>query len=337
MSIFKKWITSITTIICFGLSLNAQQVSPYQTGAYTAAFTNVRDMAQPPPGLFALWYNYYGTTDTYFDRNGDENSTLPLDLLDPSLPAIDLDSNIGSFITVPAIYWASPETMLGGARFMVGVTPSYMSVSTDITGRLTTAQGDTSISSNSQFSGFGDLSFSPAGLYWGFKKFDISVIYGITAPTGRYETEADDNIGLGFWTHQPQVFGFYYPVEDKSTALMLGLTYELNGDVKGEDFNPGNRFSLEWGLSQFFTDELELAVQGGHNWQATDDRGSEVDWNASVHDRKSTLGFMASYWLTDQFNINAKYNMDFGLRQRFKVNAFMLNIVFVTNTLTGNK
>jgi hypothetical protein len=316
--------------------MNAQQVSPFQTGAYLPAFANVRDLAQPPPGLFVLWYNYYGYTNKYFDRNGDENTTIPAGLLDPSLPAIDLDISIKSFVTVPAIYWASSKTFLGGARFMLGITPSYMWVNTSITATIDLAPGDTSITQNDKLNGFGDLAFSPIGLYWGFSKADISLIYGITAPTGRYETGADDNIGLGFWTHQPQIFAYYYPIEDKSTAIMAGLTYELNGKIKGEDFNPGNRFTLEWGLSQYLSEKLELAVQGGHNWQVTDDKGDDVFWDASVHDRKSTIGFMASYWFTEQFNINFKYNFDFGLRQRFKTNAFMLNFVYIPNVLTGN-
>ncbi len=329
------YILSAILLLLFLSKTEAQQVSPFQTGAYLPAFANVRDMSQPPPGFFVLLYNYYGYTDRYFDRNGDETSTLPLGLLDPGLPTIDLDVSIKSFVTVPAFYWASSKTFLGGARFMVGITPSYMWVTADVTAKVDLAPGDTSVTDNSKLSGFGDLSFSPIGLYWGFKKMDVSLIYGLVAPTGRYETGADDNIGLGFWTNQPQVFAYYYPVEDKSTALMLGLTYEFTGKVKGEDFNPGNRFTLEWGISQYLSEKLELAIQGGHNYQVSDDTGDDVFWNATLHDRKSTLGFMASYWIVDQFNINFKYCFDFGMRQRFKTNAFMLNFTYIPGVLDG--
>lgn len=328
----------VCLVILFSIqSTKAQQVYPYQTGAYLPAFANVRDMSQSPPGLFVLWYNYYGYTDRYFDKDGNETNTIPNGFIDPSIPAIDLDINVKSFVTVPALYWAAEKKILGGARYMVGITPSYMWVDIKTTMTIDLGVSDTTVIDNSELNGFGDLAFSPGGLFWGFKHLDISLIYGLTAPTGRYEAGADDNIGLGFWTNQVQGFGYYYPVEDKSTALMLGLTYEFTGKVKGEDFNPGNRFTLEWGFSQYLSDKLELAMQGGHNFQVTDDEGSDVFWDASNHDKKSTVGFMVNYWLTEQFGLNAKYNFDFGSHQRFKANAFMLNLVYIPNILDENK
>ena len=46
---------------------------------------------------------------------------------------------------------------------------------------------------------------------------------------------------------------------------------------------------------------------------------------------------MANYWLTERFGINAKYSFDFGLKQRFKTNAFMLNLTYIPNVLDGKK
>ena len=70
-------------------------------------------------------------------------------------------------------------------------------------------------------------------------------MYSFYAPTGRYETGADDNIGLGFWTHQFQGFGYYFPIEHQATAIMAGLTYEVNGQIEDVDVTPGSRFSLD--------------------------------------------------------------------------------------------
>ena len=91
-------------------------------------------------------------------------------------------------------------------------------------------------------------------------------------------------------------FGYYYPNVDQSTALMLGLTYEINTKMKGEDFNPGNRFSLEYGISQYLSDRFEFRIMGGHNWQVSDDKGEDIFWDPSYHDRKSTLAFSPAYW-----------------------------------------
>jgi hypothetical protein len=117
---------------------------------------------------------------------------------------------------------------------------------------------------------------------------------------------------------------------------MLGFTYELNGKIKGEDFNPGNRLSLEWGISQYFTERFEVGLMGGHNWQVTDDSGDDVIVDPSWHDRKSTITLNIGYWAwKDRLQLTAKYGYDFGMRQRFKTNYFMLNITFATNALTG--
>jgi hypothetical protein len=119
---------------------------------------------------------------------------------------------------------------------------------------------------------------------------------------------------------------------------MLGFTAEFNGKVSGEDFNPGNRFSLEYGISQYVSNRLELGIMGGSNWQITDDKGEDVYWDPTLRDRKSTLAFTGGYWAwQERLQIALKYGFDFGARQRFKTNMIMLNITFATNALTGRK
>lgn len=342
-----KKLTLLKTLFCTTIILTmmvqnvqAQQVSPLQTGHYSPAFSNVRDMARGAPGLAIVWYNQYMYANQYADKDGNLYSTIPLDQLIPELPPIDLSADVSSFATVPAIFYGVPKPVLGGAQWMIGVVPSYMWADASL---LTEQRGgiiDTTLnqSGTAKLSGFGDLYVAPLGLTWSWDHIDLTFYYGFTAPTGRYEQGADDNIGLGFWTHQPQLFTYYYPFVDQSTAVMLGLTYELNTQIKGEDFNPGNRFSLDWGISQYVSDRLELGVMGGHNWQVDDDQGGDVYWDSNVKDRKSTLAFTAGYWAwSERLQIVFKYGFDFGAVQRFKSNMFMLNVVFATNVLTGSK
>ncbi|NOX84848.1 MAG: hypothetical protein GXO86_02610 [Chlorobi bacterium] len=119
---------------------------------------------------------------------------------------------------------------------------------------------------------------------------------------------------------------------------MLGLTYETNSHIKGSDVKPGDRLTFEWGISQYFTDRFEIGIQGGNNWQISDDRGSEVWWDPSVHDRKSTLAFSANYWVVaEKLYLALKYAFDFGIRQRFKTNMMMLNVIYTPGILDGKK
>ncbi len=319
---------------------NAQQVSPLQTGHYSPAFSNIRDMAKGGPGIAIVWYNQYSFTNKYADKDGNIYSEIPLDELLPILPEVNLSVDLGSFATVPAIFYGVPFPVLGGAQWMIGVVPSYMWADASFVTEQRGGPIDSvyNQSGSARLSGFGDLYVAPLGLTWGWDHFDLTFYYGFTAPTGRYETGADDNIGLGFWTHQPQLFTYYYPSVDQATAFMLGLTYEINTKIKGEDFNPGNRFSLEWGISQYLTERLELGIMGGHNWQVSDDKGGDLYWDPRYRDRKSTLAFSAGYWAwAGRLQLNLKYSFDYAMRQRFKNNVFMLNITFVTNALTGSK
>lgn len=316
-------------------SVGAQVVSPVQGGAYVPALINIRDQATPPPGLFFVWYNWFGGSDTFVDRNQDAVRRLNLSTINPALPDVDVDIDVSVYAAVPALFFSSPFTLLGGARYLATVSTSW--VDSDVTLTLgvdgSPAGG---VSQSAGVSGWGDLFVAPIGLSWQKPSFDVTTTYGFYAPTGRYETGGDDNIGLGHWTHQFQGFGYYYPVESRATAMMFSLTWELPGQIEESEVTPGNRLSVEWGLSQYLATWFELGVQGGHNWQVTDDSGAGVLWDPSVHDKKSTLMFSAGFWPWEsRLYVAARYGFDFGARQRFDTGAFMINLVFATDLLTG--
>ncbi|MCW8824604.1 MAG: transporter [Ignavibacteriaceae bacterium] len=326
-------------LLIFNSTGFSQLASPLQGGHYSPNVKNIRDMANPPSGLFVMWYNSFFSGNTYYDRNGEEFNQIRLDQINPILPPIDVKLNVGGFTSVPAVFWASNFKILGGANYMAGISPGYLSVDASA---LTERRGiviDTTYTKieGGTVSGFTDLFIAPVGFSWGLEKFDFTFLYGVYAPTGKYETGASDNTGTGFWTHQFQGYGYFYPIENKATAVMVGLTYELNSKIKDVEVTPGNRFTLEWGISQFLSDRFEIGVHGGHNWQISDDSGADVYWDPAIHDKKNTIAFNASVWpLEERLMFNLKYAFDFGMVQRFKNDNYMVNILFVTNLLTGN-
>ena len=336
----KRSITGVLVLVLFIFvsSVTAQVVSPVQGGHFSPGITNIRDMATPPPGLFVLWYNVFASSSKYIDRDGNEFTSIKLDQIHPSLPNIDVNLELQSYVSVPTLFWASRFELLGGARYMAGFALNYVSADVSIVTERGGIILDTTYTRRveGKNSGLSDMLFMPVGLSWRLADADFTFLYGFVAPTGKYETGSDENIGLGFWTHQFQGYGYYYPVEDKSTALMLGLTYELNSEIKDAKVTPGSRLSLEWGISQYLSDQFELGVKGGHNWQISDDSGDDVYWDAGFHDRKSTIAFSACYWpWKERLALTAKYAFDFGVRQRFQNNAWMLNLLFIPNLLTG--
>lgn len=306
--------------------MSGQVVSPIQSGRYATTFINVRDMAKAPPGFFALVYNYYAFSDTFVDQFGTKYKEFSADGTTVS------DMSLKTYAMAPALFWAAKGEVLG-ATYMFGVVPSYMNADATFLVERGTAEV-----ASAKLSGFSDLFVAPVTLSWGLNNFDLTFSYGFTAPTAKFDINADDNLGLGFWSNQFQAFGYYYTSPLQTTALMLALTYELNGKTKGVDVSPGNRLALEWGASTYVSERVELGIQGGSIWQVTDDKGGDVYWDSSVHDRINTVGLMVGYWAwKGRLQLVAKYNHDFGVRQGFANNAFMLNAVFITNLLTGSK
>ena len=334
----KKGIVVLFVLFFTMVSGKAQSVSPLQAGHYMPGIIDVRDYTNPPPGLFVALYNVYMSADTYIDRNGNKLKNIDLSKIDPSLPNINLNMDLACFASVPVLAWASSWKVLGATYVPYVMLPAYTYADGSIFTEMAFGTIDSTVSAKASgnASGWGDMFIQPIGLSWALNGFDLMLSYGFYTPNGRYTTGASDNIGLGYWTHQFEGFAYYYPVKDQSTALMLGLTYEINSSVVDADVTPGSRLSLEWGVSQYFTERFELSVQGADNWQVGNDRGTDVWWDGSVHDEKHSIFFSANYWaVKERLYLALKYGFDYSMRQRFDNNTLALNLIWVTNALTG--
>ncbi len=343
--------------------VSAQVASPLQMGHYIPGIYGLRDVMYPPPGLLVLWYNYYGWSDTYIGRDGNEITNIG------SNQNIAIKPEVNAFATCPVVAYVKKIPALGEDAVYIGaISPNYMVADYKVTKKLTT-KGNPSTEPrdfenivDERVSGWSDFLVCPIGLSWAWGKFDgtgfmgemgmsdeelaavgmppqrrfnLTLLYMFAAPTGRYSTGASDNIGMGFWTHIFQGFGYYYPFEPQVTALVLGATYELNSKIKDVDVTPGSRLALEYGISQFLTPWFEVQVGLTHSWQISDDTGSDVWWDGSIHDKKSNMLFSSNFIPIGQLYIIAKYGFDFDVKQRFKNQQFVFNLFFATGLLTG--
>ena len=101
---------------------------------------------------------------------------------------------------------------------------------------------------------------------------------------------------------------------------------------------PGQRLTLQYGLDHYFTSRLLVGAEGGYNWQVTDDSGSAVYWDRSVHDQKAYIGGSIGCWLKpDKLLLNLKYNYEYAAQQRFAFQGVSLNLTYNTGKLTGRK
>jgi hypothetical protein len=307
-------------------------VSPLQTGHYSPGFMNIRDYADPSPasGLIALDYNTYQYGDKFYGADGEEIKHL--------------NSDVDGYFNTAMLLWASKKKILG-ATYFGGFSIPIITVNTNLAysriGNITGNQQSGNVSG--KVSGFSDLNVMPLYLSWAKSSYNITAGYMFYAPTGKFELGGNDNTGLGYWSNNIQAFGYWYPEKTKgktsqALAVMLGATYEITGDIKDSDVNPGNRFSLDYGIEQYFTANLSVGLYGGNNWQISDDKGSQVYWDNSVKDKLGVAGVQLAYWLwPERLQAVGKWGFSYGAVERYQQNSVEINLIFITNALTGNK
>ena len=233
-----------------------------------------------------LDYNTYQYGDKFYGDNGQQIKQIT----GPNGNPVDLNSDVDGYFNSPMVLWASKGKILG-ATYFGGVSIPTITMNLNLAysriGNINDNHNSGNISG--KVSGLSDLNVMPVYLSWAKSDYNITAGYMFYAPTGQYTPEGNDNTGLGYWSNVLQGFGYLYPEKtggkaSQALAVMLGATYEITGEIKDSDVNPGNRFSLDYGIEQYFTDNLSVGLYGGNNWQISDDKASQVYWNNTVRD-----------------------------------------------------
>jgi hypothetical protein len=133
------------------------------------------------------------------------------------------------------IAWVASKQVLGAAKFSMTATVPVAnnSLSSDLTGPI------------SGGGGLADSFYQPAILGWRFERLDIKAAYGFLAPTGKFNANADDNVGSGYWTHVVSSGQTFYPTESKRTAISAFQMYEVHGRQSGTGIRPGDTINLD--------------------------------------------------------------------------------------------
>lgn len=307
----------------------ALSIAPGDAGElahYAPGLPNIRDLLVPAePGFYFAQYHYFYTADTFRNRDGDK-----VDSIEVGPATLNIDADIDAFAFVPTFIWVSPWEVLG-ARYAAYIAPTL--TNTSVQASLRTQIGFGRSTDNSNF-GFGDMYVQPLWLGWSGEHFDANLAYGFYAPTGRYHDGADDNVGLGFWTHQLQASGAFYPTADRMTAVTFAATYEINGNIEGADITPGQRLSLNYGISHYIplndgpTWLGEIGALGFSQWEVEKDSGSDVNSATDVKDQVHAIGFqLGATYLPWKTGLSFHYLHEYGAEARFEGDYFNLTLV----------
>ena len=324
------------------VSFAAPRSDASEIGHYVGGLANIRDLAVPAdPGFYVAVYNYGYVTSRLNDARGREIDSATLVGPRGRRLTLNVDIDVELYALAPLFMWVSDWNILG-ARYAAYVGPSFSN--TSIAAALS-LESRTGRQVDTGGFGVGDLYVQPVWLGWGLEHFDFAFGLGFYAPVGKYDVrtvdiprlgeikaEAATNIGLGFWTQQTQLSGYWYPWANKATAVALALTHEVNGKKEDFDITPGQNLTLNWGVSQYLpltTDQtllLEIGPAGYDTWQVTEDSGDDVSdpgVKDEVHAVGGQIGLTYVPWT---LVVNLHYFHEYEAVDRFEGEAFGLTV-----------
>ncbi len=236
---------------------------------YVNGVEGLKAASLPPPGFYYRMYNVLYTADALTDDNGDE------------IDAINFDVSV--FANVHRLIWMS-NYKIWGADF--GADIIIPLINTDIEVK---AKGGPTLTDDSQFS-LGDICLEPFLLSWHGPRYDAAAALAVYIPTGDYDKTEAASPGKDMWTGMFTLGGtLYFDAEKTWSASILGR-YETHSEQGDRDVTYGDDFHFEWGVAKTFNKFWDVGLAGYSQWQISDDSGSDVTWDKSVHDTIHAIG-----------------------------------------------
>ena len=217
-------------------------------------------------------------------------------------------------IDLNTLTWVSRTERLGGAKFSMAATLLVSSNS---------LQSDT-LGAISSGGGLGDLYLQPIIFGWKQTRADVRVAYGILAPTGRFEGNANDNVGSGYWTHAPSIGVTVFLSESKSTALSALHLYEVHTVQQDTGIHPGQTANIDYSVTRTVplgtAMQVQVGLVGYGQWQTTGRTGPAITPEQSAaRYGVNALGLTSTLMLLQRkATLGLKYFKEFAARSTFQ-------------------
>ena len=286
------------------IALGTTKLNGQETGHYTPGIQGIKAATLPPPGFYYMMHNVLYSSDSFYD--GDGNSA-------------DIDFDITVFANVHRFIYVWEDVFLGANYGIHAILPL---TSTDI------KMGAFNVD-DSQF-GIGDIVIEPFLLSWNKPKYDIAFGLAAIAPTGSYDVAKPASPGKSFWSGMLTLGGTYYMDSHKSWHASVLTRYEVHGEKKDFDITPGDDLTFEWGIGKTIPADFiwNIGVSGYAHWQISDDKGSDVLYDASVHDRVFAVGPEVTCFIPPiKMNIELRGQLEFGAVDRSEGTKMCLTLV----------
>lgn len=306
-------------VLCCSISsvrLNAQ-------GHYQGSSFNPNDYFIPKASgwVFSIYYSY--SNMDYFNNDGNKTDLIEISQSPPF--SVELKQKVKTHSVIPmALYFGKGKILNANWGFIAlpMVNSPSATVALDFyTGLTSTTNQEININSF----GLGDFYFQPVWLTWEKNKFATAFSYGLWLPTGKYEVNDSENIGLGYISHNFRFASRYKP--HQKYTLTGAVTFETNGKQKDVDFTEAPHVTLDYGATYYFAKGHEAGILGYGTWQLGDDKGEKAVLNK---DHVFGLGVYGSYWfIPGKFGILARASQGFGTVNRFGGFSFVVGLNYL--------
>jgi hypothetical protein len=200
--------------------------------------------SQPPPGVYLTGLLYVYDTHTIVDQNGIHRQRVGLDQW---FAGVDL-------------MFVAKKKVLGGNYSAQVVLP------------ITNVAVDTPFKNNVTGVGYSDTYVQPINLGWHQKRHDTVAWYGLYIPTGRFTDGAENNSGLGMWSHEFGAGTTVFLNEKKQWHAAITGTYNIQSHIKDTNKKAGDVVSLEGGVGRTFCSGLcNAGLDYYTQWKVTQD------------------------------------------------------------------
>ncbi len=267
-----------------------------ETGHYVNGGEGIKAATLPPPGLYWRVYNQFVDADKLTDKDGD---------------TMDVGYDLHVYSLVNRLVWISNAQILGadfGSDIIIPL--AYTDVEIKASGV-----------EDNDF-GLGDIAVEPLVLSWHGDRYDASFGLAVYVPTGEYDKNKPASPGKDFWTGMITLGGTYYFDVRKTWSASILSRYEIHSDKDETDVRPGNDFHFEWGIGKTVAKIWDVGLTGYCQWQVTDDTGSDVTWDTSVHDRVYAVGPEVTVFIFPaKFFLSLRSQWEFGSKDRAEGNV----------------
>ena len=256
------------------------------------------------PGWSLPLIYYHASNDAGGDREFAKGERITL----------GLDVDIDLLLAVPTYVFANP---VAGGQLTLSMAAVYGNADVDVNATLSGPGGGVLSGSESDSNtAFGDL-YPSATLRWNNGSHN-SMIYGMAGvPAGSYDVDRLANIGINHWSLDAGGGYTYLNMETgREFSATLGFTY--NFENPDTDYQSGIDAHLDWGASQFLSEQLHVGLVGYFYYQLTGDSGTGAklgDFKSQVNGIGPQFGYIFKIGEQDAY-LNLKGYWEFEARHR---------------------